>query len=145
MANTGAQQTIAFELVSPERKLVSEPVRMAVIPGEAGEFGVGAGHTSLLASLRPGVVKLYKDNDNTPDRRIFIAGGFADVTATLCTVLAEEAVNLDDLKQADIEQDIRNLNEDLIGASEEIDRLRITRQIALAKAKLQAITGKIEL
>lgn len=139
------QVKINFELVSPERKLVSEPVRMAVMPGVEGEFGVGAGHTSLLAALKPGVVKLYQDNDNTPERRIFIAGGFADVTAEICTVLAEEAIAVDDLNVPAIEQQLRDLTEDLGTAQDDLERTRVERKIKLAKAKLEAATGQVGL
>ena len=63
---------INFELVSPEAKLVSEPVYMAVIPGEEGVVGVLPGHASLVASLKAGVVELYETEGAEP-RRIFIA------------------------------------------------------------------------
>ncbi len=135
--------TIHFELVSPEAKLVSEPVRMAVIPGEEGEFGVLAGHSSLVASLQPGVVELYTDDQNTPSRKIFIAGGFADVSPAGCMVLAEEAINVDDLVSGELEQTIANLNQDMGMAKEAADKLRIEKRLTLAKAKLSAVTGRL--
>lgn len=137
------EQTLNFELVSPEEKLVSEPVRLAVIPGEAGEMGVGANHASLVASLRPGVVALYKDSMNDKPRKIFIAGGFADVTGTNCTVLAEEAVDLDKLDKDTLEQKLKDLNEDMSMADEPADRIRIQSKINLTKAKLAAVTGSV--
>lgn len=135
-------QTIQFELVSPEEKLVSESVYHAVIPGEEGELGIGADHTSLVAALKPGIVRLYREKDAEP-LKIFITGGFADITGKNCTVLAEDAINVSDLNQATLEQDIRNLNEDLTAATEGIEKARILRRIAMAKAKLQAVTGHI--
>ena len=137
-------EQIAFELVSPEEKLVSEPVALAVIPGTEGEMGVGAGHASFVVALKPGVVQLYKEQDGEA-RRIFIAGGFADVTGENCTVLAEEAVNVQDLDQADLEQEIRNLNEDLGTASESADKARVEKKLALVTAKLEAVTEKVVL
>ncbi|MCB1720904.1 MAG: ATP synthase F1 subunit epsilon [Rhodospirillales bacterium] len=134
--------TIQFELVSPEEKLVSAPVHMAVIPGEEGEFGVLAGHSSLVASLQPGVVALYDEPQGEP-RKIFIAGGFADVSAAQCTVLAEEAVLVSDLDQAKIEQKIADLNEDLGIAEEAADKARIEKRLNLFKAKLSAVTGHL--
>jgi F-type H+-transporting ATPase subunit epsilon len=131
---------INFELVSPEAKLVSEPVYMAVIPGEEGVVGVLPGHASLVASLKPGVVELYEAEGAEP-RRIFIAGGFADVTPDNCSVLAEEAVNLADLSRDDVEQEIKTLNHDLELASEDADKARIGRRLALAEAKLQAVAA----
>ncbi len=135
------KQTIDFELVSPERKLVSEPVSMVVIPGSEGEMGVGPGHSSVLSSLNPGIVALYTNNNEEP-RKIFVAGGFADVTAEICTVLAEEAIPLEDLKQSEIDQELKDLSEDLGMASEDADKAKIEVRIRVAKAKRRAVTGE---
>ena len=131
---------INFELVSPEAKRVSEPLYMAVIPGEEGVVGVLPGHASLVASLKAGVVELYETEGAEP-RRIFIAGGFADVTPDNCSVLAEEAVNLADLSRDDVEQAVKRLNNDLELASEDADKARIGRRLVLAEAKLQAVAA----
>lgn len=136
-------QTFDFELVSPEKKLISAPATMVVIPGTEGDFGVLPNHMKLVASIRPGVVRVSMEGDETEN--IFIAGGFADVTGESCTVLAEEAVNVNDLSHNDLEQTIRNLNEDLSLTEGEQDKTRITKKLALAKAKLEAITGKVVL
>ncbi len=135
-------QTFNFELVSPEEKLISAPAKMVVIPGEEGDFGVLPNHSALVSSIRPGVIQIFV-NDNEPPRRIFIAGGFADVTATSCTVLAEEAVEVKDLNQSDLEQTIRNLSEDLGMAASDADRARVQKKLTLAKAKLGAVTGRV--
>ena len=134
--------TIQFELVSPEAKLMSGPVKMAVIPGEEGELGVGAGHAAFVVSLKPGVVKLYAPEGGEP-RRIFIAGGFADISGKNCTVLAEEAAMVDSIDPAQAAQQVKNLIEDLGLAQETADKIRITRQLNLAKARLQAVTGAL--
>ncbi len=134
-------EQIHFELVSPEEKLVSEPVKMAVIPGSEGEMGVGAGHSSFVVSLKPGVVKLIVKEGDEP-RNIFIAGGFADVTGESCVVLAEGAVNVNELDQKSVEQEIKDLNEDLGLAEEALDKARVQKKLRLAKAKLSAVTGK---
>lgn len=140
MAEQNAQ-TFNFELVSPERKLMSGPVRMAVIPGEEGDFGVLPNHSALVSSIRPGVILVFGEDSEAP-QRIFIAGGFADVTGTNTTVLAEEAVNVNDLNAADLEQAIRNLTEDVGMATDETEKARIARKITLAKAKLDAVAGQ---
>jgi len=136
-------QMINFELVSPEEKLMSEPVVMAIIPGDEGEFGVMAGHSSLVASLKPGVVRLKMAEGE--ERKIFITGGFADVTGALCTILAEEAANVSDLDEAAIRQDLADLKEDLGLAEGAVDKKRVERKIALAKAKLSAVSGELQL
>lgn len=135
-------QTFNFELVSPEEKLISAPARMVVIPGEEGDFGVLANHSALVSTIRPGVIEIFA-NDNDAPRRIFVAGGFADVTGTSCTVLAEEAVDVKDLNREALEQSVRNLTEDLSMASGSADLERAQKKLALAKAKLAAVTGHL--
>lgn len=132
-------QTFNFELVSPERVLISEPASMVTIPGEEGEFGVLAGHCSLVSSIRPGTVTVERPGGKP--QRIFVAGGFADVSATNCTLLAEEAVNVDDLNIAELEKNIRDLQEDMGIASTEAEKARIGHRLALAKAKLGAASA----
>lgn len=134
--------SINFELVSPEEKLVSEPVYMAVIPAAEGEMGVGAGHTSFVVALQAGVVKLIAEKGGE-ERKIFIAGGFADITGENCTVLAEQAVNVGDIDQKEVEQLIADLGEDLGRAADEQERTRIRKKLDLAKLKLGAAKGEI--
>ncbi len=128
---------IHFELVSPEKKLISQDVYSVQIPGDDGEFGILANHSSLLSSLKPGVVKLYETDGASP-RNIFIAGGFADVSATNCTVLAEEAIPVEDLNRESLEQHLKDLNDDLAMASEPADKRRVHDKIVLVKAKIEA-------
>lgn len=139
MIDMNVNGTFTFELVSPERKLISGAAKMVVIPGEEGDFGVLPGHSALVATIRPGVVEITMDGEAT--QRIFIAGGFADVSPSNCTVLAEEAVNVSDLNKSDLEQTIRNLTEDLTLTKDELERARISRKLALTRAKLQGLTG----
>jgi F-type H+-transporting ATPase subunit epsilon len=137
MADTSAKKTFQFELVSPEQILVSEEATMVVIPGEDGEFGVLADHSPMLSSLRHGVVAV-----TAPDgavKRIFVAGGFADVSATTCSVLAEEAVNVADINKADVADAIKNLEDDLgFAKADAIKSASIQKQIDIARAKLAA-------
>ena len=126
---------VQFELVSPEEKLVSEPMYLVEVPGDDGVFGVMSGHESLVSSLRAGVVRLHKEQGGDV-RNIFIAGGFADVTAESCTVLAEEAVDIKDLNKDSLEQYLVDLNEDLNLAEEVHDKLRIKQKIEVTKVKI---------
>ena len=135
-------ELLNFELVSPEARLVSEPVKLAVIPGEAGVMGVGAGHASLVANLKPGVVGLFAEGQDftkdKPARRIFIAGGFADISEAGCSVLAEEAVDVTALDVTKLTQEAQNLTEDLGIAKEEADVSRIKAKLELVQEKLKA-------
>jgi len=132
-------KTIHFELVSPEEKLVSEPVSMAIVPGVEGELGIGAGHASFVVALKAGAVKLTIGGE---ERKIFIAGGFADITGEQVTVLAEQATDVADLDQAAVEQSIANLREDIARAEEGTAKTRAENALALENAKLTVLTGK---
>ena len=138
--NEQTENNFNFELVSPERKLMSEKAWKVTIPGEEGDFGVLANHSSLVSSIRPGVIEIVTSQGDAPTK-VFVAGGFADVTASNCTILAEEAMMVSDLEQTKIEEEIIDLTARLEKASNEIEISRASNQLALAKAKLTAITG----
>jgi len=128
---------VEFELVSPEKLLKSLPVDMVVVPGTEGDFGVLAGHSPLISTLRPGVIDVY-EGERIVDR-VFVAGGFAEVTETRCTVLAEEAVALADLDRASIEKAIKDLSEDSDDSKSDAEKAAIEAKLAVARAKLEAV------
>ena len=130
-----SDKTFQFELVSPAEKLVSEPVKKATVPGSVGEFGVLPGHSSLISSLKPGVVRYTTANDN--DQEIFIAGGFADVTANNLTILAEEAISVAALDKTSLEKQLAELNDDIKLAEGDADKARIQKKIDMVQIKLQ--------
>ncbi len=130
-------QTFNFELVSPEKILVSEPAWQVTIPGEEGYFGVRAGHMSLIAAVRPGVVEVW-GSEGAASKKIFISGGFADVTAKNCTLLAEQAVNVSDLDAVVIEQELNGLKDELAGTQDPIEKTQIQKKITLNSVKLEA-------
>lgn len=116
---------ITFELVSPERLLMSVPVDSAALPGAEGDFGVLPGHAPLISTLRPGVIEIEGVEGENPagDTRIFVAGGFAEVVDDRLTVLAEEAIPVQDLRRDQIEQQIADTKEDLEDATTDTARL----------------------
>ena len=123
---------VEFELVSPERLLVSEPVDMVVVPGAEGDFGVLPRHAPLISTLRPGVIRIFEGR--TVKTRIFVAGGFAEVTAERCTVLAEEALPVADIDTAKIDQELKDLGEDLGDAKSDDERAAVQRRIVIRQA-----------
>ena len=93
---------IALEIVSPERLVLSRPVDMAVIPADEGDMGVLGGHAPMIVALRGGAIALYTGEEITD--RLFVSGGFAEITPDRCTVLATEAVPVADLRRAEGER-----------------------------------------
>jgi F-type H+-transporting ATPase subunit epsilon len=130
---------VEFELVSPEKLLMSQPVDMVVVPGGEDNFGVLAGHAPMIATVRPGTIDVY-EGDRVTDR-IFIAGGFAEVTETRCTVLAEQAINVSELDRGEVEQEIKDLGEDIEDAKSDVERATLEARLVVARAKLEALTG----
>ena len=136
MADTSAG-TVEFELVSPAKLLVSEPVEMVVIPGAEGDIGVLPGHSPLIATVRPGVIDIH-EGGKVRDR-IFVGGGFAEVSPNRCTVLAEEASPVDEIDLATAEARLTEAKEkadvaDNIGAAEAARQVAIAEElVAVAK------------
>jgi F-type H+-transporting ATPase subunit epsilon len=128
---------VNFELVSPQRLLLSEEVDMVVVPGAEGDFGVLADHAPVISTVRPGIITVFQGN--TVSERIFVAGGFAEVTAERCTVLAEVAERLGDMDRSAVEAELRTLREDLGMADSEDERTVIEEKIAIAEAKIDAL------
>jgi F-type H+-transporting ATPase subunit epsilon len=128
---------VQFELVSPERLLMSEPVDMLVAPGVEGDFGVLPGHAPFLSTLRPGIIAVF--SGTTVTERIFIAGGFAAVTPQGCRILAEEAVPLARIDRAAVEQQLRLNREELPLAKTDAERAAAEARIAVGEAKLAAL------
>jgi len=129
--------TVDFELVSPERLVISAPVEMVVVPGAEGDFGVLPGHAPLISTVRTGVISIYENK--AVDRRIFVSGGFAEVTAGRCTVLADEAVDLEDADRAAAESRVAAAREDLAEADTDDERAAAGAELAVGEALLAAI------
>lgn len=127
---------LQFELVSPERLVLSESVDMVVIPGAEGNFGAMPRHAPLISALRPGIIDVYQGK--TVTERIFVAGGFAEVTPERCTVLAEQAVRLKDIDRAAVERNLKELREDEGDAKTDQARQDVRARIAVAEAMLAA-------
>ena len=134
-----AEGKVEFELVSPEKLLLSEPVEMVVVPGEEGDFGVLHQHAPFISAVRPGVIKVH--NGGKVTEQIFVSGGFAEVTPARCTVLAERAVAVADIERGAAEQQLRDAREDLADEKDEHDRDQAERQVAVAEAMMAAAIG----
>jgi F-type H+-transporting ATPase subunit epsilon len=141
---------LQFELVSPEKLLLAEQVGMVIVPGSEGNFGVLPGHALFISTVRPGIIDVYEDK--TVTERIFVAGGFAEVTPERCTVLADEAVPLASLDRSAIEAQAKTLESNIAALRDQLPRLSgaerddaarqlraAERQLAVAAAKLAAL------
>lgn len=129
-------ETTQFELVSPERLVISRAVEMVVVPGTEGYFGVLPRHAPLISTLDAGVIDIYEGGSVV--ERIFVAGGFAEVTEDRCTVLAENAVPLAEIDPAATEKEIADTRDILKDASEAGERERLEARITTLEAMVRA-------
>jgi F-type H+-transporting ATPase subunit epsilon len=111
---------VQFELVSPERLLLSEMVEMVVIPGSEGNFGVLPGHAPLISTIRPGMIEIYEGR--TVVKRLFVVGGIAEVTPERCTVLADAAMPPEDLDRGSLEIELQTVQGNLPSLREQVGR-----------------------
>jgi F-type H+-transporting ATPase subunit epsilon len=119
-----------FNLVSPEKELMSADVDQVDIPGTEGWIGVLPNHSPLMTTLAPGMVRVKTGSD---EQRIFVRGGFAEISPSGLTVLAEEAMKAEDLDAAAIAQRLKNAEEDLADA--DTDEKKLAAQQSLDRLK----------
>jgi len=106
-------ESFKFELVSPERLLVSEQVESVVIPGTEGEMTVMANHAPVMTSVKPGVVTVKGAHG---EERYVVFGGFADIVPAGCTLLAESATPVKAIDRAELARRIQDAREDVADA-----------------------------
>ena len=111
-----------FELVAPERLMFSGHVESVVLAGTEGEMTVLAQHAPVMTTLKPGVVTVEETAGKV--RKLFVRGGFADISASGLTILAETAIPLEELDAKRIDAQIKDAEEDFADAKfEETKRL----------------------
>jgi F-type H+-transporting ATPase subunit epsilon len=129
---------VRFELVSPERLELATDVEMVVVPGVEGDFGVLPGHMPLISTIRPGVIHVFRDGKVA--ERIFVEGGFAEVTPETCTVLAEHAKAVADIDREKAAEAAQDAKEDAEDAKDDVAKEETARALAIAEARLAAVT-----
>lgn len=109
-----------FELVSPERLLLSASVTEVVLPGTDGEMTVMAHHAPTMTTIKPGVVTVVTAEGKSD--RFVVFGGFADILPEGCTLLAESAVAVADIDRDDLAQRLQDAREDFADATTDADK-----------------------
>jgi F-type H+-transporting ATPase subunit epsilon len=113
--------TFKFELVTPERMLMSEDVSQVVVPGTEGDFTVLAGHAPVISTIKPGVIAVSLGDSRTV--RLFVKGGFAEVDQNRLTVLAERALEVEAMDAALIAAELKAAEGELAAATDDAARL----------------------
>ena len=125
--------TFQLEFVSPEKLLLSRPVEMAVLPAAEGEMGVLPGHAPMIVALRGGVITVREDGQET--EKLFVAGGFAEITPARVTILADEATPVASLSRADAELRIADSEKALAEAQDATPEKRDAAMARLLSAR----------
>ncbi len=111
--------TFRFELVSPERVLMSVDAEQVLVPGNDGDFAVLAGHAPVISTLRPGVLDVTAGNVR---KRLFVKSGFAEVDPSRLTVLAEKAYDVEELSAAVIADELKTAEAEFAAAKDDFSK-----------------------
>lgn len=134
-------ERFSFQLASPEKVLLDKEVTMVVIPGMDGDIGVLSNHAPLLTLLRPGVVTVYEEAKILV--KIFVNGGFAEITPQKCMALVTEGTPLEAIDKDSLEMEIKNLLEDLAESQTPEERKLADQNLEIARTKLmEVLTNK---
>jgi F-type H+-transporting ATPase subunit epsilon len=130
-------ERFSFQLVSPEKVLLDKQVTMVVIPGMDGDIGVLSNHAPLLTLLRPGVVTVYEEAKILV--KIFVDGGFAEITPQKCVALVTEGTALEAIDKDSLEMEIKNLLEDIADSQTPEERKLADQNLDIARTKLMEV------
>ena len=129
--------TFTFELVTPERLLLSAPAEQVVLPGSEGDFAVLAGHAPVISTLRPGVIEITLPQGR---QRIFVKKGVAEADPERLTVLAQTAVAVDDLDAERLSTEQKAAEAELAAAKDDQSK-RMAEMLVDVLKRLQAKTA----
>lgn len=129
--------TVHCDIVSAEEALFSGLVELVVATGSQGELGITFGHAPLLTDLKPGPVRIVKQNGE--EEIYYLSGGFLEVQPNLISILSDTAVRADDLDEAAALEAKKQAEQELSNQSGEFDYSRAASQLAVAAAQLRTI------
>lgn len=132
-----AAMTVHLDVVSAEEQLFSGRVESLQVSGEAGDLGIMPGHAPLLTSIKPGMVRLVKQNGE--EEVIFLSGGILEVQPSLVNILADVAIRGDDLDEEAAVEAKRLAEENINNHSGEMDYAEAAKQLAQAVAQLRVL------
>ncbi len=130
--------TVAFDLVTPVRLALSHDVEMVIIPAAEGDMGILPGHAPVIASLRPGTVCVFEKG--AISSRLFVPGGFLEVTPQRCTLLTEQAEPLEQIDADKAAAQLADLRSDLSALpADAANRAALEDAVAVAEARVTAV------
>ena len=132
---------VNLEIVSPEKLLLSRDVDMVVIPAAEGDMGVLEGHAPMMVTLRGGIVSLYEGERVTDT--LFVAGGFAEITPERCTVLAGEAMPVNEIERTEAEKRLRDAEDAMaqVDGNDPVEEELALERVQSTRAMIEALDG----
>lgn len=131
---------IQFELTAPEKMVFNKPVAMITVPAGAGACSVLIGHAPMVTDVVAGVVDIYENDQETISQRIFVTGGYCEVTTERCSLMADDILDLESFDSTAIEAEMAALVEERNAADDEEGRAKVDVKIAIVQAKHLAVT-----
>lgn len=129
--------TIQVDVVSAEEAIFSGLAKFVALPGEAGELGILPGHTPLITRIKPGAVRIQKEDGE--EEFVFVAGGILEVQPNHITVLSDTAIRGKDLDEAKATDARKHAEEAVKNAKSEVDLARATSELAVMAAQIAAL------
>ena len=129
--------TIQSSIVSAEKEIFSESVSMVVATGSMGELGITPGHSQLLTGIKPGPVKIVKENGE--EEVFFLSGGFIEVQPDMVTLLSDVAIRAEDIDEEQAEKAREAAEKIKENADSDLDFSRARAELAEAAARLQTL------
>ena len=131
---------IQLEVVTPERRVLAEPVEMVTVPGLNGELGILPGHTPLISQLKTGVLTLVQDGKSS---QLHVSGGFVEVRDDRVSVLADVAERPEEIDVASARVTRERLEKQLTGWSGSEEDLEVARtELARSEVRLQLASAR---
>ncbi len=128
--------TLHVDVVSAEAAIFTGEAKFVVLPGEAGELGILPGHTPLISRIRPGTLKIVREDNS--EENVFVAGGILEVQPGSVTVLADTAIRAADLDEAKAEAARQKAEEALRNAKDKADVAVVEAELAMLAAQAVA-------
>lgn len=135
-----------FDIVTPEKILISEQADMVVVPGVEGDLGIMQDHAPLISAVRPGVVAIYQGDKII--QSVFVSGGFAEVGKQGLSVLADDAMRIDEINLGEVTEKLKDAKEKLdrlAGAADspehQQDRQQTEKQLRILSAMVEAVNS----
>ncbi|ARP88102.1 F0F1 ATP synthase subunit epsilon [Bordetella genomosp. 9] len=128
--------TLHVDVVSADAEIFAGDAKFVVLPGEAGELGILPGHTPLITRIRPGTLKVVREDGS--EENVFVAGGILEVQPGSVTVLADTAIRAADLDEAKAEAARQKAEEALRNAKDKADIAVVEAELAMLAAQAVA-------